>query len=104
MHAKLRLRIYAKLRLGFPGLYVYEFRHNSRTLRTVKSQGMPFLSDLLSNSRLRNSYFSVNLKNMYQLHFSRKKVQLYFSVRKVQLVAVAHFFKLQLHFSEVTEK
>jgi hypothetical protein len=45
--------------------------------------------DLLSSRRLRNSYFSVTLKNMHQLHFSRKKVQLHFSVRNVQLAAVA---------------
>jgi hypothetical protein len=51
--------------------------------------------------RLRNSYFSVTLKNMHHLHFSRKKVQLHFSVKKVQLVAVTHIFKLQLHFSKV---
>jgi hypothetical protein len=57
-------------------------------------------TDLLSNRRLRNSYFSVTLKNMHQLHFSHKKVQLHFSVKKVQLVAVALFFKLRLHFSE----
>jgi hypothetical protein len=57
-------------------------------------------SDLLSNRRLRNSYFSVTLKNTHQLHFSRRKVQLHFSVRKVQLVAVALFFKLRLYFSE----
>jgi hypothetical protein len=57
-------------------------------------------TDLLSNRRLRNCYFSVTLKNTHQLHFSRKKVQLHFSNRKVQLVAVALFFKLRLHFSE----
>jgi hypothetical protein len=57
-------------------------------------------TDLLSNRRLRNSYFSVTLKNTHQLYFFRKKVQLHFSVRKVQLVAVALFFKLRLHFSE----
>jgi hypothetical protein len=32
-----------------------------------------FITDLLSNRRLRNSYFSVTLKNMHQLHFSHKK-------------------------------
>jgi hypothetical protein len=57
-----------------------------------------FYRDLLSNSRLRNSYFSVNLKNMYQLHFSRKKVQLHFFVKKMQLVAVAHFFNFSYTF------
>jgi hypothetical protein len=49
------------------------------------------VSDLLSNRRLRNSYFLVTLKNTHQLHFSRKKVQ---------LVAVVLFFKLRLHFSK----
>jgi hypothetical protein len=48
-------------------------------------------TDLLSNRRLRNCYFSVILKNTHQLHFFR---------RKVQLVAAALFFKLRLHFSE----
>jgi hypothetical protein len=49
-------------------------------------------SDFLSSRCLGNSYFSVTLKNMHQLHFSRKKVQLHFSVRNVQLIAVAPFF------------
>jgi hypothetical protein len=53
---------------------------------------------------MRNSYFSVTLRNMHQLHFFCKKVQLHFSVRKVQLVAVVLFLKLGLHFSEMTEK
>jgi hypothetical protein len=57
-------------------------------------------TDLLSNRRLRNNNFSITLKNMHQLHFSRRKVQLHFSNRKVQLVAVVFFFKLRLHFSE----
>jgi hypothetical protein len=42
-------------------------------------------TDLLSNR------CSVTLKNMHQLHFSRRKVQLHFSNRNVQLVAVALF-------------
>jgi hypothetical protein len=66
---------------------------------TLHTLLLPAPAACLTNRRLRNS-----LKNMYQLHFSREKVQLHFSVRKVQLVAVASFLKLQLHFSEMTEK
>jgi hypothetical protein len=58
---------------------------------TDKSFHSLLLSDLLSNRRLRNFYFSVTLKNMNHLHFSRKKVQLHVSIRNVQLVAVAPF-------------
>ena len=55
------------------------------------------------NTCLRNSKVSVTHKNALELHFSVKKVQSHFSTRKVQLIRVAHFFELQLHFSEVTE-
>jgi hypothetical protein len=55
-------------------------------------------TDLLNIRCLRNSYFSVTLKNMHQLHISRKKVQLHFSVRKVQLVAVALFLNYSCTF------
>jgi hypothetical protein len=55
-------------------------------------------SDLLSNKRLINFYFSVTLKICISCTFFNKKVQLYFSVRNVQHVTVALFFKLQLYF------
>jgi hypothetical protein len=63
-----------------------------------------FITDLLSNRRPRNSYFSVTLKNMHQLHFSCKKNVIARFCQKSVTHCSCTFFELQLHFSRVTEK